>query len=75
MTSAELELRRRACQEPAIAAQARGMADVAVALDGQLTELSVRPSIERADQLITNLEGAKRAVMRLREALVREDEL
>jgi hypothetical protein len=50
----------------------RSLPDVGDGLQGQLHELSARPSVERCEQAARNLEGARLTVMRLREALLRE---
>lgn len=50
----------------------RSLPDVGDGLQGQLHELSARPSPDRCEQLARNLEGARLSVLRLREALLRE---
>jgi hypothetical protein len=50
----------------------RSLHDVADGLHGQLCELYARPSAEAAEILAANLAVASRAVLRHREALLRE---
>lgn len=50
----------------------RSLPEIGDGLQGQLHELSARPSAERAAQVAANLDGAYRAILRLREALLRE---
>jgi hypothetical protein len=50
----------------------RSLPEVGDGLQGQLHELSARPSAERCEQAARNLEGARLTVLRLREALLRE---
>lgn len=51
---------------------ARSMVDIGYGLQAQLHELSARPTPDGAEILAANLAGAHRAVLRLREALLRE---
>ena len=51
---------------------AAGMADVGDALSDQLRRLSLDPDAEAAAAVANNLDGARRAVLRLREALSKE---
>jgi hypothetical protein len=44
--------------------------DVGEGLHAQLDEFSVRPSPDGAERLALNLEGCRRTVLRLREALL-----
>lgn len=46
--------------------------DMAEGLSGQLHELHARPCADAAERLAANLAGASRAVLRYREALIRE---
>jgi len=46
--------------------------DMADGLCGQLHELHARPCADAAERLAANLAGASRAVLRFREALIRE---
>lgn len=57
---------------PPAAAQASTMPEIGSALDLQLTQLSMDPTPERCESVAANLDGARRAVLRLREALIRE---
>jgi hypothetical protein len=50
----------------------RALPDVGDGLQGQLHELSARPSADRCEAAARNLDGARLTVMRLREALLRE---
>ena len=51
---------------------ARSLPDIATTLHAQLGELSARPTPDGAEQLAINLDGARRAVLRLRERLMLE---
>jgi hypothetical protein len=51
---------------------ARSLPEIGEGLSAQLTELSFRPTPDGAEILAANLAGAHRAVLRLREALLRE---
>ena len=62
-----------AMHAPTADALRRSLPDVGDGLAGQLAELCVRPSAERCEAAARNLEGARLSVMRLREALLRED--
>ncbi|MBE2211194.1 MAG: hypothetical protein IAE66_06265 [Xanthomonadaceae bacterium] len=57
---------------PSAVALARTMAELGEGLSAQLADLERDPTPVRAELMAINLEGAKRAVLRLREALVRE---
>lgn len=57
---------------PQSAQLASSLPDVGEGLAAQLTELGHRPTVEGAEQLAANLDGARRAVLRLRESLIRE---
>ena len=46
---------------------ARSLPEIADALHAQLCELSARPTPDGAEILAANLDGARRAVLRLRE--------
>lgn len=61
-----------ALYQPSASAQAKGMPEIGASLDAQLVALSMDPTPERCEAVAANLEGAKRAVMRLREAVQRE---
>ena len=63
-----------ALRAPSSEAIRRGLVDVGDGLQGQLHELSVRPSLDRCEQAARNLEGARLTVMRLRAALELEGE-
>lgn len=51
---------------------ARSLPDIGETLHAQLDELSARPTADGAEQLAINLDGARRAVLRLRERLMLE---
>jgi len=57
------------------AAQAKTLPDIADTLHTQLCKLSSDPSPEEAAIVAANLGGAQRAVLRLLEALQREQEV
>jgi hypothetical protein len=48
------------------------LVDVGDRLQGQLHELSMRPTADGAERLAIELEGVRRHVLRVREALQRE---
>lgn len=50
----------------------RALPEIADALQAQTHELHARPSAERAELLARNLDGARRACLHYREALLRE---
>jgi hypothetical protein len=52
----------------------RGLPDIGDGMQAQLHELYARPSIDGAGRVAANLEGAKRAVLRLRERLIADGE-
>lgn len=56
---------------PSADAQARTMLVIGAALDAQLVALSMDPTSERCAEVAANLDGARRAVLRLREATMR----
>lgn len=56
---------------PSAAAQAKTMPEIGAALDAQLVALSMDPTPERCAEVAANLDGARRAVLRLREATMR----
>lgn len=58
----------RGVSEPSAQDQRRGLVDVA----SQVAELHMRPSVAAAEYVAANLDGARRAVLRFREALPRE---
>lgn len=57
---------------PSAAAQAAALPDMADGLAGQLVTLSRDPEPWRCEQMALNLEGARLAVLRLRESLLAE---
>lgn len=59
---------------PPAMAQASTMPEIGAALDTQLMALGMDPSPERCLEVAANLDGARRAVLRLREAAMREME-
>lgn len=52
--------------------QRRGLPEIADALHTQLCELYARPSATAAEAVAANLDGARRAVLRLAEAVRRD---
>ena len=65
----------KALYAPTSAAQAQTLPDVAEGLRTQLFNLCLDPTAARAEEVAANLAGAQRAVLRLREALLREQEV
>jgi hypothetical protein len=57
---------------PSAAAQAREMPEIGAAMEAQLVALTMDPSPERCLAVASNLDGARRAVLRLHEAVKRE---
>lgn len=57
---------------PTAQEQASGLPEIGEGLATQLADLARDPTPVRAELMAINLEGAKRAVLRLREALERE---
>jgi hypothetical protein len=72
MTGADAARAYAALYGPSAADLCRSIPDVADGLHGQLCELSARPTVDGAEQLASNLDGARRAVLRLRERLLAE---
>lgn len=62
----------RALYEPSPEAQAKALPEIGNALLVRLENLSRDPTPWGCEEMACNLEGARRAVMRLREALLRE---
>ncbi len=62
-----------ALYQPSAEEQARALAEVGDAIQAQMAALSDDPTVERAEAMAANLLGARRAVLRLREALLRRD--
>lgn len=60
---------------PSAAAQVKTLPGIADALHTQLCGLCADPTPERAEAVAANLDGARRAILRLREALLREQEV
>ena len=54
------------------AEQANAMPDLGEGLMAQLVTLSMDPTPSRCEHMAANLEGARRAVLRLRERLIAE---
>ncbi len=52
----------------------RPLVEVGNRLQGQLHELAMRPTPDGAEMLALQLEGVRRSVLKLREALIREAE-
>lgn len=57
---------------PTAEQQATGMPEIGDGLQTQLVELWRYPTVERCETVAANLMGARSAVLRLREALLRE---
>lgn len=57
---------------PSAADLCRSLPEIGDGLQGMLYELSARPTVDGAEQLAANLDGARRACLRIREALLRE---
>ena len=49
-----------------------GLPDMGDGLQAQLHELYARPSADAAERVAANLDGARRAVLRLRERIISE---
>lgn len=57
---------------PSAESQRQGLPDIAGGIHAQLLELYARPCPAAAERLAANLAGASRAVLRYREAMLRE---
>lgn len=57
---------------PSVEELRRSLPEIGDGLQAQLHELYARPNPTAADQLAANLDGARRAVLRLAEAIRRE---
>lgn len=64
--------RLRGLHGPSTEAQAKSLPDIGEGLAAQLERLARDPTPWNCEVMAANLEGAKRAVMRLAEALKRE---
>lgn len=64
--------RLRALYRPEPAIPRADLQDLADGLQAQLVALSEDPTPARCEAVATNLDGARRAVLRLREALMQE---
>lgn|GEM_PF-4373548 len=62
--------RLQALYKPAHALPAADLLDLAEGLSAQLTALSADPSPDRCETVAANLDGARRAVLRLRAVLM-----
>ncbi len=62
----------RALYQPSPEAQAKGLPEIGETLAAQLVNLSRDPTPWDCELMACNLEGARRAVLRLREALLSE---
>lgn len=62
----------RALYAPGVEELRRPLSEAADGLHAQLCELSARPTRDKCDRLAANLDGARRHVLRLGEALGRE---
>ena len=51
------------------------LAEIGLALSRQLSELTNRPNADHAAEIAVNLDGARRAVLRLRESLMQQREM
>lgn len=72
MTADELAATYAALYGPSAATLANTMPDMGEGLSTQCEALHRDPTVVGCEVLAANLEGARRAVLRLREALVRE---
>ena len=70
--SADAAARYAATHTPDPEALRRGLPDMADGLFAQLHTLHEHPSPDAAERLAANLAGASRAVLRYREAMLRE---
>lgn len=72
MTSDEMAATYAAPYGPPATALATTMTDMGEAISTQCQALHRDPTVEACEVLAANLDGARRAVLRLRDALVRE---
>lgn len=73
MTTSDQHLAAQAAlYGPSAASLARQMAELGEGLHAQLADLAKDPTPVRAELMAINLEGARRTVLRLHEALRRE---
>lgn len=73
MTDTEAALRHYArLYGPGLETQRQSLPEIGEGLLAQLVELHQHPSPAAAEQVAVNLAGAQRAVLRYREALLRE---
>lgn len=72
MTGASAAAQHAALYQPSAESLRLSLPDMADGLCGQLHELHARPCADAAERLAANLAGASRAVLRYREALIRE---
>lgn len=72
MTGRQAAAMYAASYAPDAEALRTSLPDIGEGICAQLHELYARPSVERAERVAANLAGAQRAVLRLREALLRE---
>ena len=72
MTGNEAAARYVASYQPSAESLRSSLPDMADGLHAQLYELHARPCADAAERLAANLAGASRAVLRLREAFIRE---
>lgn len=72
MTSTSAAAQHAAIYQPSAESLRLSLPDMAEGLSGQLHELHARPCADAAERLAANLAGASRAVLRYREAILRE---
>lgn len=72
MTTEELSATYAMLYGPSAATLATTMPDMGEAISTQCQALHRDPTVDACEALAANLDGARRAVLRLRESLVRE---
>lgn len=63
----------KALYAPAAVVPTSSLVDLADSLQGQIVALTADPTPERCEAVAANLDGARRAVLRLREALLSKE--
>ncbi|KAF1717914.1 hypothetical protein CSC74_03130 [Pseudoxanthomonas yeongjuensis] len=72
MTTDEIVATYAVLYGPSVATLANTMPDMGEAISTQCQALRRDPTVDACEVLAANLDGARRAVLRLREALMRE---
>lgn len=72
MSEQRTQAAQAAMYGPSADAQAKGLPDIGEGLHAQMVDLSRDPTPDRCERAAANLDGARRAVLRLREALMLE---